>query len=412
MSLPEPVSAALCAVLALAIAWVTRGVVAAWLRDDERRLESRRRLKRAAWCGGIAALVSLLPLLVALRGATDEVLDLAIPASMVCVTLALSFVGACFLELREEYGQVIAHAYHAAVHAIERQRLLSEELGRILEGHPFAGRNGGGGRSAGSRVAMSAVLIAFLLPGAARAATFRAVHVVVDTTGSLHRPTLRATLDAIASSLPALARGFDLDRIEVSGWGTASTWAPPASAFSMSRPTSDEPDTNRTSALERYFGSIAEARAKRRARDRRAAVAITDSLRHILIDRDCLEPAALLRTLAEAGRHPEPGCTPVEAMLARCALEPANRLTILVTDAVGCGSELAVPPIADSRTIIVLIPSTNRGQENNVMRALEQLQARWLTVIPASALDSAGAWVGNVSALEAHHDDIVSAGGP
>lgn len=393
LNAPAPVSALLCALLAYAIARITRGVVSAWLGDDHRPLETRRRLKRAAVLGGVAVLLALVPLLMALRGATDESLDLAIPASMVFLTLGLSFVGACLLELAESYAQTTARAYHAAVHELESERLFRQELERRLESHPFAGRNGNGRghRSSVSRITTGLVITLFT-PALVQAATYRSAHVLVDTTGSIDRATLSSTVAVVAASLPALALTLDLETVEVSGWGSHSTWTPPGAVFPMPRLVLETlPD--RESPIGAYFSSIADARAREAETLRDQAKAEAERRQAELVGPACASPAAALRRLADAGRVPEPGCSPVDELLFRASLEPATRLTILLTDAVGCGRDFAVPLSSSSQTVLIVLPTQSIKARSSVGTAIAKLKAPWITVVPASVLDPEGAWI-------------------
>jgi hypothetical protein len=400
LNAPALVSALLCALLAFAIARITRGVVAAWLGDDERPLETRRRLKRAAVIGGAAVLLALVPLLMALRGATDESLDLAIPASMVFLTLGLSFVGACLLELGETYAQTIVRKYHAAVHELESERIFRHELERKLESHPFAGRNGNGRghRSSMSRIA-TGLLLVLVIPGLVHAETFRSVHVMVDTTGSIDRTTLASTVAVLGTSLPALAFTFDLETVEVSGWGSRSTWTPPGAVFPLPR-VAVEPSLIHDDHLGRYFKSIEEARSRKTEAFRDRAMVEAEERRAELVREACRQPAANLRRLGDAGQVPEPGCSPVEELLSRASLEPPTRLTILITDALGCKRDLALPPSSTSRTIVIVLPTRNAKSGSSVLSAIGKLKAPWLTVIPASTLDLDGTWVDRLVAPE------------
>lgn len=393
LNAPALVSAFLCALLAYGIARITRGVVSAWLGNDDRPLETRRRLKRAAVFGGVAVLLALVPLLMALRGATDESLDLAIPASMVFLTLGLSFVGACLLELAESYDQVTARAYHAAVHELECERLFRQELERMLKTHPFAGRNGRSGRSSISRLVTGGLVIfALLLPGLTRAEAYRSVHVMVDTTGSVDRAILSSTAAAVAASLPVLVVALECETVEVSGWGSRSTWTPPGAAFPMPARTSP-PSVVHEDPLGRYFASIAEARARKAEVLREHNTAEAERQRAELIRQACAEPAAALRRLADAGRVPEPRCSPVGELLLRASLEPSTRLTILLTDAVGCSEDLAVPASSTSKTVVVILPTGRPSVRGSVTAAIAKLKEPWLMVVPASTLDVEGGWV-------------------
>jgi len=389
--IPGFASALLCALFACAIARITRGVVPAWLRDDDRPLETRTRLKRASALGGVAVLLAFVPLLLPLRGRAEESLDVAIPVTMVFLTFGLSIAGACLLELGETYAQKTARAYHAAVHELECERLFRQELQRELENHPFAVRNGRGHRSRISGAAAGFVL-ALLLPAFARAETFRCVHVLVDTTGSIDRSTLVSTISVLSASLPALALRLNLQTVEVSGWGSSSTWTPAGRVFLLPPPV-PEPHVAADAPLGQYFVSIAEARTRKAEALQERARADADRRRAELIKSACVEPAAALRGLTEAGRVPESKCSPIDELLCRVSLEPPTRLTLLLTDVVGCDKDVAVPSSSTSRTIVIVLPAHTKRAGSSVMVALAKLKAPWLTVVPASTLDPEGVWI-------------------
>lgn len=243
--------------------------------------------------------------------------------------------------------------------------------------------------------------LGLVLAGPTPAESISSGHIIIDHTGSLAPQSLQATVQVLIESLPDFALAFDLESVEVSPWTAPSTWAPPAAAFDMPRAPLMKLTLPPRRFLEPYFPQIAEKRAQACADARAAFEARADSLRRPLVERACAAgPAPLLRRLAQAPLIPEEVCSPVSELLERCRREPANRVNLLVTDALNCSPKILIPPSANGRTIIILVPSNGEHGDRSVLVALEQLgrAAPWLTVIPASALDSAGRWARQLAA--------------